>query len=529
MPGYLPPADGRLTYRTSRSGAVSASVERQGSQSLFGFLRGGGQTGSLMRAYDWSLSPLGSPSDWPAALSTLVEVTLGADQPMCIIWGPERILLYNDRYADILMQKHPAAIGQPISEVWHEVWPDFGPLVERAFAGEAINVENIRLLVNRKGFPEEAHFAFSYTPVRGPEDAVAGVFCPCHETTETTIARASLEAEKDRLGELFQQAPGFMCVLHGPEHRFEIINDSYLQLVGHRRDIVGKSIRDALPEVAGQGFFELLDEVFSTGKPFVGHNMPVFLQREPGSRSEQRFIDLVYQPITNRDGKVTGIFVEGYDVSELVAAERQQKLLMQELNHRVHNLFAVVSGMVALTARSSETPQDMAKSLRGRLDALARANDLIHPGLIGADAGEEAGTSLEILLRAIVLPYSEQSRDQGRECIHIDGRAVPICGDAVTNLALIFHEITTNSAKYGALSAPRGRVHIGWDVRDGDLHLRWEERDGPPILTPPQRQGFGSKLVSRSVTSQLQGRIEHDWRREGLVITVTVPVERLSR
>jgi two-component sensor histidine kinase len=99
----------------------------------------------------------------------------------------------------------------------------------------------------------------------------------------------------------------------------------------------------------------------------------------------------------------------------------------------------------------------------------------------------------------------------------------------VTNLALIFHEITTNSAKYGALSAPRGRVHIGWDVRDGDLHLRWEERDGPPILIPPQRQGFGSKLVSRSVTSQLQGRIEHDWRREGLVITVTVPVERLSR
>jgi two-component sensor histidine kinase len=98
----------------------------------------------------------------------------------------------------------------------------------------------------------------------------------------------------------------------------------------------------------------------------------------------------------------------------------------------------------------------------------------------------------------------------------------------VTSLALIFHEIATNSAKHGALSTAEGRVHVGWEVRDGDLHLRWEERDGPLILAPPQRQGFGSKLVSRSVTGQLQGRIEHDWRREGLVITVTLLVERLS-
>jgi PAS domain S-box-containing protein len=112
-----------------------------------------------------------------------------------------------------------------------------------------------------------------------------------------------------------------MAGLRGPEHVFEIINDSYLQLAGHRRDLIGKPVREALPEVKGQGFFELLDRVYSTGKPFVGRNMAVSLQREPGASVEQRFVDLVYQPITDTNHNVTGVFGEGYDVTERVLAE----------------------------------------------------------------------------------------------------------------------------------------------------------------------------------------------------------------
>ncbi|HEV2557309.1 MAG TPA: type II toxin-antitoxin system ParD family antitoxin [Microvirga sp.] len=510
---------------------LERKVERdpQGKTTIPGFLQGGGETGALMRARDWTSSPLGDPSQWPRSLGALLEVVLGSDQPMSIVWGPSRTLLYNDRYADILMHKHPAALGQPLPEVWPEIWPDVGPLIARAFAGEAINVDEMSLVLHRTQTPEEAHFAFSYTPVRGGTGAVLGVFCPCREITKAVSVSASLTAANKHLGRLFQQAPGFMCVLQGPEHVFEIINDSYLQLVGHRRDIVGKPVREALPEVEGQGFFELLDGVLATGEPFRGQAMPVALQRQPGSPVEQRFVDLIYQPIGNDNGTTTGIFVEGYDVTERVTAEEQQKLLVRELSHRVKNLFAVASGMVSISARSARTPDEMAKTLRGRLDALARANDLVHRRVSDAWGGAQASTTMETLIRTVLLPYEDPERAQGRECITLNGPAVPVGGNAITSLALVLHEITTNSAKHGALSTPKGRVRVDWTLSEADLHMGWKELDGPTVDEPPKATGFGTILTQRSVVGQLQGKIEYDWRREGLAVHLTIPLEQLQR
>jgi PAS domain S-box-containing protein len=285
------------------------------------FLGGGGETGALIRAYDWSASPLRAPASWPQPLKTLVGVMLGSAQPMFIAWGPERIMLYNQGYAPLLGQRHPEALGRPFAEVWHDILDTVGPIMNRTYAGESIHMDDISFIMHRHGYPEEAHFSFSYTPVRDDEGHVTGMFCACNETTEEVKARSALKAERERLRELFQQAPGFMCVLTGPEHVFEIVNDSYLQLIGHRRGVIGQSARKALLEIAGQGFFELLDKVFATGEPFVGRSMAVSLQREAGGPTEKRFVDLVYQPITNTDGKVTGIFAEGSDVTERVHAE----------------------------------------------------------------------------------------------------------------------------------------------------------------------------------------------------------------
>jgi PAS domain S-box-containing protein len=240
---------------------------------------------------------------------------------MFVAWGPERVLLYNQGYAPLLGKRHPEGLGRPFAQVWHDIIDSVGPIMDRAYAGESIHMDHISFVMHRNGYPEEAHFSFSYTPVRDDVGEVVGVFCACQETTNEVDDRTALKAERERLRELFQQAPGFMAVLHGPEHIFEIVNASYLQLVGHRGDIVGKPAREALPEIEGQGFFELLDQVFSTGEPFVGRDLPVSLQRQPGSPVEQRFIDLVYQPITDKEGQVTGIFVEGYDVTERVQGE----------------------------------------------------------------------------------------------------------------------------------------------------------------------------------------------------------------
>ncbi len=140
-------------------------------------------------------------------------------------------------------------------------------------------------------------------------------------------------AERDRLRGLFQQAPSFMCILRGPDHIFELVNDAYLQLVGHR-ELVGLGVRDALPEVAGQGFFELLDDVFQSGQAYVGRNMPVLLQRM-GNQPEERFINLIYQPIFDQTYSVAGIFVDGFDVTDQKRAEDELQSLNHTLEQRV--------------------------------------------------------------------------------------------------------------------------------------------------------------------------------------------------
>jgi PAS domain S-box-containing protein len=168
----------------------------------------GGEAGALIRKTDWSLTPLGEPDAWPVALKTLISVMLGASQPMFVTWGAERTLIYNDAYAEILAAKHPAALGKDFLDVWDEIRDDLLPIVQQAYAGEPVHMDDIALLMQRRGYVEEAHFAFSYTPVRSEDGAIAGFFCACQETTAQVVAerrlreseaRAQVEAERVRL------------------------------------------------------------------------------------------------------------------------------------------------------------------------------------------------------------------------------------------------------------------------------------------------------------------------------------------
>ncbi len=286
------------------------------------FLAGGGEVGVLMREHDWSATPLGMPAAWPVALRTLVMVMLGSKQPMFVAWGAERTLLYNQGYAGVLGRKHPDALGRPLLDVWSEIRDDLVPIVEQAYAGEAVHMDDIMLMMDRHGYREETHFAFSYTPVRDESGLIAGIFCPCRETTGQVLAERRNLADREKFEQLFAQAPSFMAMLRGPEHVFDLVNPAYLQLVGHR-DVIGKPIRQALPEIEGQGYFEMLDDAYANSEAFRGNTLKVGLQRRPGDAVEQRFIDLVCQPVTQMDGRVIGIFVEGSDVTERVHAEER--------------------------------------------------------------------------------------------------------------------------------------------------------------------------------------------------------------
>jgi PAS domain S-box-containing protein len=295
---------------------------------------GGGQTGELLRAADWAASPLGGPSGWPQPLKTLLSVIMGSNQPMFVAWGEAGTLLYNDAYAEILAEKHPAAVGQPFLKVWAEIEGDLIPIVAQAYRGEPVHMNDIELHMERKGYREETHFAFSYTPVRDESGAVAGFFCACTETTAQVLADRRALEQHERYRRLFQQAPGFITILQQPNHVFEFVNDAYTKLFGDR-DFIGRTVREVFPELEGQGFFEWLDEVYATGERHFAHGVPARLRPTPDGPEIELILDFIYEPVLDEAGKVSGIFCEGHDVTEThraQAALQENQARLQELN-----------------------------------------------------------------------------------------------------------------------------------------------------------------------------------------------------
>lgn len=154
-----------------------------------GFLAGGGNMGALIRARDWTTTPLGSPESWPQSLRTSVSTCLNCSFPILIWWGPELVKIYNDAYSEILADKHPWALGMPGKQVWPEIWDTIEPMLSRAMAqGEAAPAEDLLLRLHRRGFLEECYFSFSYSPIRDENGRIVGVFCPVIETTKRVFA-----------------------------------------------------------------------------------------------------------------------------------------------------------------------------------------------------------------------------------------------------------------------------------------------------------------------------------------------------
>ncbi|WEF31421.1 hybrid sensor histidine kinase/response regulator [Pseudoduganella chitinolytica] len=291
----------------------------------------------MMRAHDWGNSPLGAPQGWPVALRAVVALTLNSKFPMFIAWGQQLAFLYNDSYAEILGDKHPAALGRPFRDIWAEIWDDIWPSIDEALHGRATYHENLPLTMNRRGYEEQTWFTFSYSPVYDGEGGTAGMFCAVVETTEQVLAARHRAEEIERMRLLFQGAPGILAVLRSPSHTFEIANDAYLKLIG-RTDIVGRHLADVMPEVRDQGFVALLDKVYQSGEAHVGREMPVMLQRQSGGPLEQRFVSFIFQPIRDHRGAVDGIFVEGSDVTEAVHATRALRESEQRLRQLANTI-----------------------------------------------------------------------------------------------------------------------------------------------------------------------------------------------
>jgi PAS domain S-box-containing protein len=272
-----------------------------------------------VRLFDWSRTPLGPSSHWPQSLRTAASIVLNSRCPMYLAWGQSLTSIYNDAYRPTLGTK-PEALGRPLEEVWAEAWPIIGPIAERAQAGESSFFEDLPLpLLEGQSQDGQAHWTFSCSPVIDESGGVGGVLCLMHEKTGEVKARAALNAQREYLERLFEQAPGFIAVLSGPDHTYELVNESQRRLAPGR-NILGKPVREAFPELQGQGIFELLDQVYRTGQPHLASGLRVLLADAAGAPREH-YVDFIYQPVRGEDGAVSGIFVEGQDVTARVTAD----------------------------------------------------------------------------------------------------------------------------------------------------------------------------------------------------------------
>ncbi|HSW17479.1 MAG TPA: ATP-binding protein [Ramlibacter sp.] len=312
------------------------------------FLPRASEVGRLIRAKDWSTSPLGPPANWPQSLRSIVNLVLSSAFPMFVAWGPSLLALYNDGYAQIMGDKHPGGLGQPFLEIWHEIRADLDPLAVRVMSGESFYMENLPLRMRRHGFDEDTWFTFSWSPVLDEQAGIAGVYCACTETTRMVVAEQRLRAREEWLQNLFHVAPGFAAVVRGREHVYDMANQAYMDLTG-RRDLVGKSVAQALPEVIEQGFGATLDEVFRTGVPFVGRSVPVRLNHGGADKPYDAFVDFMFQPLRNPAGEVEAIFIQGHDVTEqhraqqaLRKADQQKDEFLATLAHELRNPLAPV-------------------------------------------------------------------------------------------------------------------------------------------------------------------------------------------
>jgi PAS domain S-box-containing protein len=283
----------------------------------------GGHLGTMIDAFDWSATALGPIGRWPAAMRTVVELVLRSPAPIATLWGREGVMIYNDGYAAIAASRHPAMLGMPVCEAWPEVADFNANVLDVVLKGGTLSCREQPMTLVRDGMAAQCWFDLDYSPVVGEDGDVLGVMAVVAESTAKVRAEAGLDVEHSRLRAIFQQAPGFVAQLTGPDHVFALVNATYSALIG-ARPVIGRPVRLALPETVPQGFVDQLDHVYRSGEPCAATGAPLWLS-DGGNQRRLYYIDFVYQPLRGEDGSVTGVFVQGHDVTGRVLADHARR------------------------------------------------------------------------------------------------------------------------------------------------------------------------------------------------------------
>lgn len=428
------------------------------------FLAGGGELGERIRAYPWSQSSLGSPDTWPASLRTTIRIMLTTEHPVFIFWGEKLLCFYNNAYCRSLgPEKHPHMLGQPAQEYWAEIWPIIGPQIEQVMQGATATWhENQLVPIIRHGKLQDVYWTYSFGPIDEPSapGGVGGVLVLCTETTQQVLTERRMTAERERFAQLFEQAPTFMCMLRGPDFVFEMANPGYMQLIG-QRPVIGLTLAQALPETADQGYLQLLNQVYTSGEAFRATGATYTPQNESGASIEKRYVDFVFQPIKDADGKVTGIFVEGADVTQraladaaLREADRRKDEFLAMLAHELRNPLAPIRTAAEVLSRrvvADEAAQGAIDVVRRQATQLTRiVDDLLDVSRISMGRIELKHETL--LLKDVIDHATETVAPSWREKSHqvtvVTGlEPLYVKGD-LARLVQSFANVMSNAAKY---------------------------------------------------------------------------------
>ena len=284
-----------------------------------------------MRNFRWESSPLGAVAQWPHSLRIAIGILTGSQFPMLVLWGPDRLCLYNDGHIPMLGLRHPQALAQPIREVWPEIWSTIGPLMERAYAGESIFFEHLPLQVQRNGVPEDVSFTFSYSALRNESGEIEGVLCVCTETTEHCRIEAALQQSESRLRGLAQTLPNHIWTAQ-PDGLLGWFNDRFYEYTGAPKGLLDSNLWSTAvhPDDRDMAFNEW-SECILTGRPY---QTEVRLRRADG---RYRWHIVRATPLRAEDGSIERWIGTNTDIEERKLTEEGLEALVGQRSCQLEN------------------------------------------------------------------------------------------------------------------------------------------------------------------------------------------------
>ena len=529
------------------------------------FLQGGGQMGQAIRDFDWTGTSLGAPESWPAPLKTCMRIILSSRQPMWLWWGDEKINFYNDAYLPIIGGKHPHALGQPARQVWSEIWHQVEERINATMQGEATYSEAELLVMHRNGYDEETYYTFSFSPVPDEHGGIGGIICANTDDTDRVIGArrlallreiASRTWEADSVAEAYTLAARALTA-NPRDLPFALLyrleeDGIHASLAascgiepGHAAAPAVIALDAALPWPVGavartakrrtvaslEGRFASLPKGPWQESPGEAVMLPLaanadsaprgvlILGANPYKRQEDEAFDnfavLVARQIASAIVNVEAFEAEheraksadvlALEIEHRRRIERHQNQLLDELNHRVKNTLATVQAMAVQTLKGVDA--DVRDGFLARLFALSSQHDLLT-----MDNWE--GASLEGVVRRALRPW----RQDGRARFVVEGPPLHLDPKRALALGMVFHELASNAARFGALSNDDGQVHVTWRSVPEGLSFCWREEGGPPV-SQPARRGFGLRLIEHGLAREISGNVQIRFDPAGVVCT----------